>query len=101
MRSALIISAFAALALAAPRPQDIEFDLVDSAPDPVVVTPPVEGSSATVSIQPSAAVSKLADAAVTDTATTNDKRDMMAALGKRGDGDCSVQPKGAGPTVST
>lgn len=100
MRSTLIISTLAALALAAPRPQDIEFDQVDAAPDPVIVTPPVDGSSETVSVQPSAAISTIAAAAVTDTASANDKRDFLEFLGKR-DGDCSAQPKGTGPTVST
>lgn len=105
MRSTLIISAFAALALAAPHPQDIEFDQVDAAPDPEPVTPPVIGTSQTVSIQPAAAVVTLADASVTDTASTNDKRDFLEVsqmLDKRGsDGDCSALPQGTGPQVST
>ncbi|KUJ11847.1 uncharacterized protein LY89DRAFT_653320 [Mollisia scopiformis] len=105
MRSTYIISAFAGLALAAPHPQDIEFDQVDAAPDPTIVTPPVLGASATVSIQPTAAVATVADASVTEVASTNstetnDKRDFLDFLGKR-DGNCAVQPKGTGPTVNT
>lgn len=104
MRSTYIISAFAALTLAAPRPQDIEFDQVDAAPDPVIYSVPVDGTSATVTLLPSAAVSSAAVAAVTDTASTSDpsqKRDIEHALGKRRDGDCSTQPAGTGPAVTS
>jgi hypothetical protein len=100
MRSTLIVSAFAALAFAAPRPQDIEFDQVDAAPDPVIFTPPVDGTSSSVAIQPSSAIAAVADASVTDTATPNDKRDFLGFLGKR-DGNCAVQPQGTGPAVTT
>ena len=105
MRSAFIISAFAALALAAPRPQDIEFDQVDAAPNPIVVAAPVDVAEQTVSIQPLAAITTFADASVTDVASTTDqKRDFLGvarSLSKRGDGDCSAQPAGTGPAVST
>jgi hypothetical protein len=105
MRSAFIVSAFAALALAAPRPQDIEFDQVDAAADPIVVAVSAEVVEQTVSIQPLAAVTALAAASVTDVAsTTEQKRDFLGvarSLSKRGDGDCSAQPAGTGPTVST
>jgi hypothetical protein len=86
MRSAFIVSAFAALALAlaAPRPQDIEFDQVDAAADPIVVAVSADVAEQTVSIQ--------------------QKRDFLGvarSLSKRGDGDCSAQPAGTGPTVTT
>ncbi|KAF8853106.1 hypothetical protein BDZ45DRAFT_629581 [Acephala macrosclerotiorum] len=100
MRSAFVVSAFAALALAAPHPQAIEFDLVDAAPDPVVSAAPFIGSAETVTLQPPAAVSTIADSSVTDTPTANDKRDFLEVLGKR-DGDCSAQPAGTGPAVTT
>lgn len=105
MRSTLIVSAFAALALAAPRPQDIEFDQVDAAPDPVIVTPPVDGTSSSVALQPSSAIAAAASAVVTDTATTtdtatNDKRDFLGFLSKR-DSNCAVQPAGTGPAVTS
>jgi hypothetical protein len=105
MRLAFIISAFAALALAAPRPQDIEFDQVDASDDPIVVAASDDGAEQTVSIQPLAAVTTLAAASVTDVASTLDqKRDFLGvarSLSKRGDGDCSALPAGTGPTVST
>lgn len=104
MRSTLIVSAFAALAVAAPRPQDIEWDGVDAADAPVIVTPPVGviDNAAAVSLQPSASVTSIAVAAVTDTASTNDKRDFLEhlSLGKR-DGNCAAQPAGTGPAVHT
>lgn len=104
MRSSFIVAAFAAVALAAPRPQDIEFDQVDAAPDPIVVAAPDDGAEQTVSIQPLAAVTTLAAASVTDVAsTTEKKRDFLGiarSLSKR-DGDCSALPAGTGPTVST
>lgn len=66
MRSTTIVSAFAALALAAPRPQDIEWDQVDAAADPEIFTPPTDVTVDTVAIQPAAAASAVASAAVTD-----------------------------------
>lgn len=101
MRSAIIISALTALALAAPRPQDIEFDQVDAAPDVDLVTPPVIGTTDSVVIQPSSAAISIGADAVTDVATT--KRDLLrqrGSFGKR-DGNCAVQPAGTGPQVST
>jgi ribonuclease PH len=103
MRSAFIVSAFAALALAAPRPQDIEFDQVDASPDPIVVAVPVDVAEQTVTLQPLAAVTTTADASVTDVASTEQKRDFLGvarSLSKRHDGDCSAQPAGTGPAVS-
>ncbi len=93
MRTALLIGAFAALAIAAPRPQEIEFDLVDAAPDAEPIDPDLAPSS--VVIQPSAAASTLAVAQITDVATTYSKRDMVV---KR-DGDCHAEPAGTGPAV--
>lgn len=97
MRSAIIISALTALAVAAPRPQDIQFDLVDAAPDPEIVTPPTDVASETVAIVPVAAAITVADASVTDAAQAKKKR---SGLEKR-DGDCKAQPAGTGPQVST
>jgi hypothetical protein len=105
MRSTLIVSAFAALAIAAPRPQDIEWDQVDASPDPEIYTPPTNVTVDTVAIQPASAASAIASAAVTDVASTTDlsqKRDILKVadlLGKR-DADCAVQPAGSGPAVN-
>lgn len=105
MRSTLIISAFAVLAVAAPRPQDIEFDQVDAAPDPTIYTPPTNVTVDDVEIQPASVASAIASAAVTDVASTTDptqKRDLLELtdlIGKR-DADCAVQPAGTGPAVN-
>ncbi|EPE29376.1 hypothetical protein GLAREA_00536 [Glarea lozoyensis ATCC 20868] len=101
MRSTIIVSAFAALALAAPRPQEIEFDQIDAVPDSTPVVVPVDVSVDTVDILPKAAVVAAAEAAVTEVATTV-KRSFLDEgdnLSKRGQ-ICSVQPAGTGPAVS-
>ncbi len=112
MRSTLLVSALAALALAAPRPQDIEFDLVDAAPDADPVTPPIGGGAqSSVSIQPAAVATNLGGAAVTDVASaaatsaiaaTDSKRDFLEVADslKKRDGDCLTQPLGSGPTIT-
>ena len=103
MRSTLIVSAFAALALAAPRPQDIDFTGVDSTPDPDVYSAPTNVTSEEVAIQPASAALAIASAAVTDVATTSDpvqeKRDLTDGLSARG-GDCAALPAGSGPAVN-
>lgn len=93
MRSTIILSAFAALAAAAPRPQDIALDAVDAAPDPTIYTV-TDGTSPTVSIMPLAAMTTIADATVTNAA--GDNVNSKRALGRR-DGDCSPLPRGFGP----
>ena len=108
MRSTLIASAFAALALAAPRPQDIEFDLVDAAPAAEIYTPPTNVTVDTVSIQPASAASALASAAVSNVASTEDptqKRDILEisdalSLKTKRDADCAAQPAGSGSAVN-
>src|SRR5882757_4839005 len=84
MRPTLVVSAFAALALAAPRPQDIVFNEVDATPDPTIYTPPTNVTVDTVVIQPASAASAVASAAVTDVASTSDptKRDVMGVVDK-------------------
>lgn len=96
MRSTLIVSAFAALALAAPRPQEIEFDLVDAAPDPIVVTVPITGTSDSVPIQAAAAAAAIGTQAVDETTMTKRR-----SLFSKRDGDCSKQPLGTGPAVTS
>lgn len=90
VRSTLLVSALTALALAAPRPHDIEFDLVDASPDAEIVTPPADVASETVPVQPVADAVVIADASVTDVASTKEKRDFFEVadtLGKRSDGE--------------
>ncbi len=103
MRSTIIVSAFAALALAAPRPQDIEWDQVDSAADPEIFTPPTDVTVDTVAIQPASAASAVASAAVTDIAsTTSQKRDMLevAELLSARNAECTLETPGTGTAIS-
>ena len=93
MRSILMVSAFAALSLAAPRPQDIEWDQVDAAPDVEVVADGV----ASPTLQSPAAASTIAAAAVSASPSTK-KRDLT--LQKR-DGNCAVQPAGTYQAITT
>ena len=80
MRSALVISTLAGLALAAPRPQLIDLAGVEAAPDPTFYTPPYDVPSD-----------------VTD--DTSDSTKRSAEVFKR-DGDCAAQPAGSGPVSS-
>jgi hypothetical protein len=99
MRSALIVSAFAALALAAPRPQDIEFDEYDAIPesDPIVV--PTDVTADVVDILPKAAIVAAAQAAVTEVATTSKRAFLDGGDNLRREELCKVQPAGTGPAV--
>ena len=102
MRSTIFVSAFAALAIAAPRPQDIQFDLVDVASDPEIVTPPTDVVVDNIAVLPAASAVHVADASVTDVAQAKPKE--RRGLQKRGlqkrDGDCSPEPAGTGTRVS-
>ena len=103
MRSAIIVSAFVALAAAAPRPQEIEFDLVDAAPDAVPVVPPINVTSDDVEVAPVASAVAAAVADVTSVATTQkrDFLDLASSLSRR-DIACEKQPAGvAAYTVTT
>jgi ABC-type Fe3+-hydroxamate transport system substrate-binding protein len=100
MRSTIIVSAFAALALAAPRPQDIEFDQADAVPDTTPVIVPTDVTAETVDVPADAVIVAAAQAAVTDVASP-EKRDFLGgadSLSRRG-AICAVQPGGKGPVV--
>ena len=92
MRSTLIVSAFAALALGAPRPQEIDFDVVDAAPDPEIseivsnsVTPP----------QAESEVAAIVKGSITGTETP-EKRDLLSRRGL-----CSDNGPGTLPGITT
>ena len=76
MYATLILTAFAALAIAAPRPQLINLDAVTHAPDPVYVSPAYDV------VAEGPAVSK-----------------RQSRVQKR-DGDCAKQPDGYGPVTT-
>jgi hypothetical protein len=99
MRSAVIISALAALAAAAPRPQDIDFTQVDAAGAAEVESAP---AAATAASQVVAVPSQTGLAASVVSATPLAQRDfddLISALSKR-DGNCAAQPAGTGPTIN-
>ncbi|KAI9704764.1 MAG: hypothetical protein M1836_006544 [Candelina mexicana] len=91
MRTASILSAFAALAAAAPRPQSMDFGAVDEAPPATIKGPPP--TAATQVAYNSASASAAAAAEVTSDPLT--KR----ALGTNGKTPhpCGPQPDGYGP----
>ena len=103
MRYLQFLPAFVAIASAAPRPQDIQFDIVDAADDPVIVTPAVAVASQTASIAnievqtslAAAAVSSAPAAPASDDSQNTAKRDL-----EKRDGNCAKQPAGKGPVAS-
>ena len=97
MRSTLLLPALAALALAAPRPQEIDLDDVIAAGKPVLVTPALDVPVQTASVVPVSQVDSSAAAAI-ETNPATAKRDLQHV--EKRDGDCSPQPIGAGPVPS-
>ncbi|KAL8738547.1 MAG: hypothetical protein Q9190_007986 [Brigantiaea leucoxantha] len=93
MRSACLLAALAGLAYAAPAPQNMNFDEIDSSDPPAVVGPPPE--AVTQPITYDADKEKAAAAAsVTEDLSSPSKR----SLSKRGVNDpCAPQPDGYGP----
>lgn len=96
MRSALLLSALTAIAAAAPHPQLIDFDGVDSAPAAVKVTPANDAPSQVIPIAAELAASSVGAAAIAATPLGSSIPGKMA---KR-NGDCSLQPSGTGPSVN-
>ncbi|KAF4637064.1 hypothetical protein G7Y89_g1024 [Cudoniella acicularis] len=70
---------FSALALAAPKPQDIDFSLVDAAPDADPAAPLTDVTVDTITIIPSTAMVTVVAAVVTDVASAQ-KRDFWESL---------------------
>lgn len=108
MRAALLLPALLGSCLAAPRPQDIDIDAVEAAPDPVFVTPAVAVASQTLSVAAESAVAKSAAADI----STDPAVPAATGLAKRLEpvtllkpvtlleGDCSKQTKGSGQVPS-
>ncbi|KZF25400.1 hypothetical protein L228DRAFT_265869 [Xylona heveae TC161] len=96
MRKALIAAALLhGLARAAPHPQDIDFDAVDSAPSATVTGPPITAVEQPVTYNPTTA-SQSAAAAVT--ASPLAKRWEFGLFERDGvNDDCAPQPDGYGP----
>jgi len=101
MRSFTVAAAFAALAVANPLPQEIDWAAVDAlAPIPTVTIPVVDvaAKASTVAYEPSAAATSVAaevKASGVDTDATSGLKVRAAAV------TCKPQPLGAGPTVNS
>ncbi|KAA6416331.1 MAG: hypothetical protein FRX48_01051 [Lasallia pustulata] len=102
MRTAVLVSALIGLAAAAPRPQDIEFDVVDTAATITEQGPAVTAVSQVISNDPVAAASTVYAAVLADptdvTPTTTER-----SLEERGvdvSAPCAVQPDGYGPKTT-
>ncbi|KAI4720392.1 hypothetical protein E4T48_03404 [Aureobasidium sp. EXF-10727] len=96
MRSFTVAAAFAAMAVANPLPQEIDWAAVDAlAPIPTVTIPVVDVSAqaSTVSYQPSAAASSIAVQVKASGVSS-------AGLKARAAATCKPQPTGAGPVPS-
>ncbi|KAI4126052.1 MAG: hypothetical protein LQ347_005122 [Umbilicaria vellea] len=99
MHAAILLSALAGLAAAAPRPQGIQFDVVDSAAIVPEQGPPATAVSEMVSVDPVAAAATVYAAVLanpTDVTPTTSKR----SLDERNvdvNAPCAVQPDGYGP----
>jgi hypothetical protein len=100
MRSFTVAAAFAALAVANPLPQEIDWAAVDAlAPIPTVTIPVVDvaAKASTVAYEPSAAATSVAaevKASGVDSDASTGLKVRAAAV------TCKPQPLGAGPTVS-
>ncbi|KAL8949790.1 MAG: hypothetical protein Q9222_004133 [Ikaeria aurantiellina] len=93
MRSTCLVAALAGLAYAAPAPQLINFEEVETADFPTVTGPAPEAANQPISYNEPAAKASAA-ASVTDDLTSPSKR----GLARRGVNDpCAPQPDGYGP----
>lgn len=115
MHSIYFLSTLVALVNAAPHPsspnhlikrQSIDFTQIEAATLPQVQAVPIIGSSESVAVQPASAAVDIADAAVSASPITQrsviGEYEEKRSFGKRDgdDGDCSVQPAGAGATIN-
>ena len=98
MRSILLTATLIGCALAAPRPQDIDFDAVDAAAAPSFTAAPDNVVSEIAAVS-TTAVAPLS--AVTSDSSSPDRRraEEFEGLEKR-DGNCAAQPAGSGPVPS-
>lgn len=108
MRTSLALLALSAIGYAAPTPQDIDFDAVDAAQDPVIVVPSFDVATQGASVLAASAVATSAAAAVTtqavasdddssdDDSSTDDSSDV-GSISRRSTTCKGKQAVGAGP----
>ncbi|KAG9658703.1 hypothetical protein KCU64_g4346, partial [Aureobasidium melanogenum] len=100
MRSFFTLPVLAAVVAAAPRPQDIDFDQVEQAADPVIITPAIDVATqvatvAAVTEQAAAASAAVSAQPAINNASTVNERDLVAR-----DSVCVKQKPGKGPVAS-
>ncbi|CAD0085486.1 unnamed protein product [Aureobasidium vineae] len=100
MRSFFTLHVLAAVVAAAPRPQDIDFDLVEQAADPVLITPALDVATqvatvAAVTEQAAAASGAVSAEPAINSASPVTERDLVAR-----DSTCAKQKAGRGPVAS-
>lgn len=122
MKGLIILTLLPSLALALPRPQDIDLDAVEAAADPIFVTPAVNVVAQTASDAPSAnptylpaatssstdddqslssaAASASASSSAQNTATQQEDDHSKRHLFEARDGNCAELPKGSGPVIN-
>ncbi|MCJ1361170.1 hypothetical protein MMC16_000268 [Acarospora aff. strigata] len=93
MRTILLVSALAGLAFTAPRPQELNFEEIDTAPVPSAVGPSIGAVEEPVTYNAAAEASEAAAAIATDPATP-----VKRSLGFND--DCGPQPDGYGPKTT-
>ena len=90
MHQIAALAALVGIAVSAPAPQLINLAAIDAAPDPVLVTAPLDVSENIPS--------PVATAPLTPITTPGTKRDLLDV--QKRDGTCATQPAGDGPTTS-
>jgi hypothetical protein len=99
MRSFFTLPVLAALVAAAPRPQDIDFDQVEQAADPVIITPAADVATEVATVAAITEQAAAASAAVSadpaiNTASPVSERDVVER-----DSTCAKQKAGKGPVA--
>ncbi|KAG9674770.1 hypothetical protein KCU99_g4292, partial [Aureobasidium melanogenum] len=100
MRSFFTLPVLAAVVAAAPRPQDIDFDQVEQAADPVIITPAIDVATqvatvAAVTEQAAAASAAVSAEPAVNSALPVNERDLVGR-----DSTCAKQKPGNGPVAS-
>ena len=90
MQQGLLLAALVGFAISAPAPQLINLDAIDAAPDPVLVSAPVDVIQNIPAPVPSEALTPITD--------PNTKRDTVNK--EKRDGTCAPQPSGSGAVTS-
>ena len=108
MRS-FVLAAAVGLSLAAPAPQNIDFDMVDSVPAPTTVSVPIGVTAETVSYTATAILADALSQITSTIAAVTLSTEVPVSIAKRsaapssvtsGCATAAVQPTGAGPVPS-